>query len=236
MGKENLNEIEEDKQNKRDIKEIANDKFKELIEKLQIIQSRFKDKSIRNGRLEKLTEEARKTFDDLAESLREKKNLFKEMIKRRADLRKWKISIFKTFFPIKINLLLSMPFIYGFSLILVIFHLALEIYHQVCFRLFNIPLIKSREYFVFDRQKLPYLNGWEKMNCAYCSYANNLMRYSVEVIGRTERYWCPIKHAENLKQTHSQYSAFVPYLDAQAFREKKKELRDFSDIVELKGE
>ena len=108
---------------KKEIKEIVNDKFKDLVEKLQNIQSRVASKSLRNGKLEKLTEDARKAFDDLAESLREKKNLLREMIRRKADLRKFKISIFKTLFPINYKALLSMPFIYGFSIILVIFHL-----------------------------------------------------------------------------------------------------------------
>ncbi len=216
---------------KKEIKEIVNDKFKDLVEKLQNIQSRVASKSLRNGKLEKLTEDARKAFDDLAESLREKKNLLREMIRRKADLRKFKISIFKTLFPINYKALLSMPFIYGFSIILVIFHLALEMYHQVCFRLYGIPLVKTREYFIFDRQMLPYLNWFEKFNCIYCSYASNLGRYSIEIIGRTERFWCPIKHAKNIGQTHSQYQKFIGYLDAQGYRENAFKLRDFSDVI-----
>ena len=224
--------MKKNEQENRDVREKINSKFKDLISNLQIIQTRFKDKNFHNYKLEKLTDETRKIFEDLADNLREKRNLIKEIIKRRNYLKQWKISIIKSFFPINFRFLLSMPLIYGFSIILVVFHAALEIYHQVCFRLFNIPLIKSSEYFIFDRQKLPYLNSWEKLNCVYCSYANNLVRYTAEVIGRTERFWCPIKHAKNLKHTHSQYSVFVPYLDAQAFREKKQELRDFSDVLE----
>ncbi|PIV52133.1 hypothetical protein COX67_03305 [Candidatus Falkowbacteria bacterium CG_4_10_14_0_2_um_filter_36_22] len=54
----------------------------------------------------------------------------------------------------------------------------------------------------------------------------------MEIAGRTERYWCPIKYANNLKEHHSQYSKFVDYLDAKNYRGKLGELRDFSDILE----
>ena len=109
-------------------------------------------------------------------------------------------------------------------------HLAIEIYHQICFRLYGIPLVNSREYFIYDRQLLPYLNWWEKINCFYCSYVNNFFRYCVEIGGRTERYWCPIKYSKRVSHTHSQYSKFVDYLDAKNFHEKWSELRNFSDI------
>jgi len=76
------------------------------------------------------------------------------------------------------------------------------------------------------------INWLEKLNCLYCSYINNLLRYGMEIAGRTERYWCPIKYANNLKEHHSQYSKFVDYLDAKNYRGKLGELRDFSDILE----
>jgi hypothetical protein len=56
------------------------------------------------------------------------------------------------------------------------------------------------------------------------------LQYAVEIAGRTERFWCPIKYATRVPKTHSQYNKFVDYLDAENFREKWKELRDFSDI------
>ena len=236
MSEENNEEKFENQENshetKKEIKEIVNIKFKELVEKLQNIQTRVATKSLRNGKLEKLTEEARKSFEDLVESFREKRNLLKEMIRRKADLRKWKINIFKSLFPINYKMLLSMPFIYGLIIPLVFFHICLEIYHQLCFRLYGIPRVRTREYFVFDRQMLPYLNWFEKFNCLYCSYASSLTQYIMEIIGRTERFWCPIKHAKKTKNSHSQYPKFMGYLDAQAYREEKSELRDFSDIIE----
>ena len=113
------------------------------------------------------------------------------------------------------------------------FHLGLEIYHQVCFRLYGIPRVKPGDYFIYNRRLLPYLNWIEKLNCFYCSYFNNLLQYAIEISGRTERYWCPIKYATKINQTHSQYDKFVDYLDAENFRGKWQNLRDFSDIEQV---
>jgi hypothetical protein len=82
------------------------------------------------------------------------------------------------------------------ALILDIF---LFVYQQTAMRLYKIPLAKRSEYIVFDRKHLKYLNLMQKINCLYCSYVNGLFSYAVEVAGRTERYWCPIKAARRKK-------------------------------------
>lgn len=123
-----------------------------------------------------------------------------------------------------------MPFIYGIAIPIFIFHISLEIYQQVCFRIYRIPRVKYKDYFIYDRHLLPYLNWLEKINCVYCSYAGNVMRFGMEIAGRTERFWCPIKYAHRVENIHSQYPKFVDYLDAKDFRDKWQELRDFSDI------
>ena len=127
-----------------------------------------------------------------------------------------------------------MPFIYGMIVPMLFLHICLEIYHQVCFRIYGIPCVRPSEYFINDRQLLPYLNWFEKIHCVYCSYYNNLIQYAAEIGGRTERYWCPIKYSRRLKHTHSQYKLFVDYLDAENFRTKAKGLRDFSDMDSAK--
>lgn len=132
--------------------------------------------------------------------------------------------------PINWRYLLSAPFIYGMFFPSVIFHLGLEIYHQICFRLYGIPLVRSKEYFIYDRQLMSWLSTWEKINCYYCSYVNNLIRYAVEIGGRTERYWCPIKYYRRINNQHSQYGKFVDIRDSKKLREHWQELRDFSDI------
>ncbi|MBU1118072.1 hypothetical protein KKD37_03860 [Patescibacteria group bacterium] len=126
--------------------------------------------------------------------------------------------------------LLSAPFIYGMFPPSLVFHLCLELYHQVCFRLYQIPLVNYRHYFVNDRQLLSLLNPFQKINCIYCSYVNNLIRYASEIGGRTERYWCPIKYSRRINHAHSQYSKFVDGRHSDDFYKQWGKLRDFSDI------
>jgi rRNA processing protein Gar1 len=85
--------------------------------------------------------------------------------------------------------------------------------------------VRRRDYLVFDRRHLGYLNALEKFNCAYCSYGNGLIGYVREIIGRTEQYWCPIKHARRVIGAHAQYAQFDDYGDADAFRKRAAELR-----------
>jgi len=89
----------------------------------------------------------------------------------------------------------SAPFVYAVILPLMLLDLFVCVYQHVCFRLYGIPRVRRRDYLVFDRAHLGYLNLLEKINCAYCSYANGLVSFVKEVVGRTEQYWCPIKHA-----------------------------------------
>jgi len=127
--------------------------------------------------------------------------------------------------------LLSVPFIYSMVFPVVLLHLFVQVYQQICFRLYGIPIVKQSEYLVYDRQLLSLLNPLEKFNCIYCSYVNNLFRFSTEIGARTERYWCPIKYYRRINKTHSQYEKFVK--DAKTredFVEKWEELRDFSDL------
>ncbi len=90
--------------------------------------------------------------------------------------------------------LLSAPFIYSMILPFLIFDISLEIYHRVCFFLYRIPYVRRRDYILIDRHKLPYLSLLEKVNCAYCGYANGLINYARAVAAETEKYWCAIKH------------------------------------------
>jgi len=219
------------KENKN-IRNLLSDKFQEFLDKLQRLQTVAFEKKEGDGHLERMIDDAKKSLDDVLESFVERKNLFKQSIAQKTQLRKWKIGVLKTLFPLRLKHFISIPFIYVIVFPTIIFHIVLEIYHHITFRLYNIPRVKSNEYFIHDRHSLPYLNLIEKFNCFYCSYFNNLIRYAAEIAGRTERYWCPIKHAERIKQHHSQYPKFMGYLEAQDFREKLSKLRDFSDLRE----
>jgi hypothetical protein len=90
---------------------------------------------------------------------------------------------------------LTAPVIYAVIVPLVLLDLFVTIYQRVCFPVYGIPKVNRGDYLIFDRHHLAYLNALEKLNCAYCSYANGLIAYVREIAGRTEQYWCPIKHA-----------------------------------------
>ena len=206
---------------------------KELIEKLQKIQQILHTtEAPGRGHLESLGEELMKSFDTAIRSIDQRVNARHEARVHRAVHRKWRRSFVRSLKPIgeAIRNILSMPFVYALIIPVVILHLFLEVYQRVAFRLYRIPRVRARDYFVFDRAQLSSLYWVEKLSCLYCSYANSLFQYAVEIGGRTERYWCPIKHANHMKRSHSQYEMFMDYLEADTMREKWAKLRDFSDL------
>ncbi|HEY8036916.1 MAG TPA: hypothetical protein VIF37_15145 [Methylobacter sp.] len=109
--------------------------------------------------------------------------------------------------------------------------ITISLYQAVCFPLYGIPKVKRQNYIVFDRQYLNYLNAIENINCAYCSYVNGLFGYLQEIAGRTEQFWCPVKHAKRIINLHSRYQKFFDYGDAKTYRLKIEEPRhDFKDL------
>lgn len=109
--------------------------------------------------------------------------------------------------------------------------LVVTLYQAVCFPVYGIPKVRRSDHIAIDRHFLGYLNVIEKLNCLYCSYFNGLMSYVSEIAGRTEQYWCPIKHAAQLKHRHSRYDRFAEYGDAEEFRQQLPQLRkDFADV------
>jgi hypothetical protein len=117
---------------------------------------------------------------------------------------------------------LTAPVIYSLILPLLLLDLFVTVYQAVCFPAYGIAKVRRGDYFVFDRRHLAYLNALEKLNCAYCSYANGLIAYVREIAGRTEQYWCPIKHARRVIGAHPYYAQFKDYGDAAAFRAPSK--------------
>jgi hypothetical protein len=45
-----------------------------------------------------------------------------------------------------------------------------------------------------------------------------LFGYLQEIAGRTEQFWCPIKHARRIKSLHGRYQKFIDYGDAESYR------------------
>jgi hypothetical protein len=119
--------------------------------------------------------------------------------------------------------LLSTPVIYLMIIPLVLFDICVEFYHQICFRLYKIPIVKRSRYIKIDRQKLKYLEWYEKINCAYCGYANGLMHYATIIAGDTEKYWCGIKHTKDpnfIPPAH--HKNFIEYGDEKAYKNLSK--------------
>ena len=58
-----------------------------------------------------------------------------------------------------------------------------------------------------------------------------LLAYLQEIAGRTEQFWCPIKHAKRIKTLHSRYRNFFSYGDAETYRSQVNSVRrDFKDL------
>jgi hypothetical protein len=114
---------------------------------------------------------------------------------------------------------------------LLLVDLAVTVYHAVCFPIFGIAKVARGDYIVIDRHRLAYLNAVEKLNCLYCSYANGLLAYTREIVGRTEEHFCPIKHARTQRGQHRRYYGFADYGDADGFRKKMSEVTEQSDAL-----
>ncbi|MFC1768834.1 hypothetical protein ACFLZX_03650 [Nanoarchaeota archaeon] len=113
---------------------------------------------------------------------------------------------------------LSAPIVYLQIIPLIILDVFIEIYHRTCFRLYRIPLIRRSKYIRVDRHRLKYLSPFEKINCAYCGYANGLLQYSAKIAGETEKYWCGIKHDKNEDFVEpSHHKDFLEYDDEKNF-------------------
>jgi len=120
---------------------------------------------------------------------------------------------------------LTAPVIYAGIVPFLLLDLFVSVYQAVCFPIYGIAKVKRSDYLVFDRHHLAYLNALEKLNCAYCSYANGLIAYVREIAARTEQYWCPIKHARRVIGSHARYALFDDYGHAEGYQQRLEDLR-----------
>ena len=131
------------------------------------------------------------------------------------DYLKNKGHIFKNFIIIPLVSSLIIP--------LVIFDFWVEVYHRICFPLYNIPFVIRSQYIKIDRHKLTYLNLIQKIYCIYCGYGNGAINYWREIAARTEKYWCGIKHKKspNFKEPfHHNQLNFAEYNNKEDFKKK----------------
>ncbi|MFZ5775193.1 MAG: hypothetical protein ACOY3Z_06900 [Thermodesulfobacteriota bacterium] len=128
--------------------------------------------------------------------------------------------------------ILTAPVIWCILIPTLFLDLSVSLYQAICFPVYRIPKVKREKYIIIDRHALAYLNVIEKLNCVYCGYFNGLMAYIREIAGRTEQYWCPIKHARKVEAMHSRYGRFLEYGDAEGYRAHLEKIRrDFDDLM-----
>lgn len=146
------------------------------------------------------------------------------------DIEQWQraIRVRASRYFIKANplIVITAPVIYSLIIPFVLLDVFVMAYQAVCFPVYKIPQVRRRDYLVFDRHHLAYLNIIEKVNCAYCSYGNGVIAFAREVAARTEVYWCPIKHARRVLGPHPHYIGFADFGDAEGFRAKMVALKD----------
>ncbi|MES2130262.1 MAG: hypothetical protein V4463_23580 [Pseudomonadota bacterium] len=139
--------------------------------------------------------------------------------------RKLKTSFFHWLVTDRPQNLITGPIIYGMALPLLLFDLCITIYQATCFPIYGVRKVRRRDYIIFDRQQLDYLNFIEKFHCTYCAYGAGLLAYAGEIVARTEHYFCPIKHAHKVLGTHAHYAKFLDYGDALDFEVRLEAMR-----------
>lgn len=142
-----------------------------------------------------------------------------------AEHRRLRMGLAPFFARSSLPVVLTSPVIYSLILPLALADLWVSLYQAICFRAYGIAQVRRRDYIALDRDRLGYLNLVERLNCAYCSYANGLVAYVREVASRTEQYWCPIKHAVRIPDPHQRYFEFLEYGDAEGYRTRLAEFR-----------
>jgi putative component of membrane protein insertase Oxa1/YidC/SpoIIIJ protein YidD len=188
-----------------------NPKVSELIERIHQIQEEIeREVQLRRAELHADFEHRRIRFE-------------REVLEQQ---RRFRAGLLAYIFGAELRHVATAPVIYAVFIPLVLADLFVTAYQYVCFPFYRIPRVKRSEHFFFDRSHLAYLNALEKLNCAYCSYANGLASYMREIVARTEQYWCPIKHARRLLHAHPYHDGFADYGDAEGYRRELRALRE----------
>ncbi len=176
-----------------------------------------------------LIEELQRREENLSYELRERAVFFREGV---VEQHRRQIVRLGTYLrQARLRNIFTAPVIWLCLIPALLMDVVVSFYQLICFPIYEIPKVIRRDYVVIDRQNLKYLNIIEKINCLYCGYFNGVIAYAQEVAARTEQYWCPIKHANQLKHVHSRYSRFFDFGDSDEFRENFHTVRkNFEDV------
>jgi hypothetical protein len=173
-----------------------------------------------------------KEYAELADkygfSIEQKRVEFLEKIRDRNKT--FRIPAWKYAIPVNIRHILALPFIYMMIVPAITLDFFLTIYNWTALPLCHIPVVKRKELIVYDRQFLDYLNWIQKIHCIYCTYVNGVFAYAVEIGGRTERYWCPIKAAHKPKVHNNWYNDYADYGNPEEWNEKFNKVEPFESF------
>jgi len=183
-------------------------RIESLIQKIKLLEGELESEfAKRQAGLRFGIEQGRAVFEE-------------EILHRHREL---KVSLLSYIAKAKPLIVITAPVIYALIIPLLLLDICVSVYQALCFPAYGIAKVRRSDYFIFDRGHLAYLNSLQKLNCAYCSYANGLIGYVREIGGRTERYWCPIKHARRVIGAHKQYAEFADFGDVEVFRKISNE-------------
>ncbi|MBU2993585.1 hypothetical protein Q4555_12900 [Octadecabacter sp. 1_MG-2023] len=171
---------------------------------------------------EELEAELERSRTSLGYTLHKRRVVFEASVKKQHAALKQRLAPYLA--EARPMVVLTAPIIYSMIIPFVILDIFLSIYQAICFPVYRIEKARRRDFITFDRKHLSYLNGLEKFNCIYCSYGNGLLAYASEIAGKTEKHWCPIKHAKRMAATHAHYPEFLEYGDAEGYQQTKQEL------------
>ena len=139
--------------------------------------------------------------------------------------RRLKLNFFRWLVTDRPQNLITGPIIYAMIIPLLVTDLFISFYQFSCFPIYGIKKVRRGDYIIFDRQHLDYLNWIEKFHCTYCAYGSGMIAYVREIIGRTEQYFCPIKHARKRLGSHDRYAHFLAFGDAEDYQAKLEQYR-----------
>jgi hypothetical protein len=174
-------------------------------------------------RLHSLEAQLDQEYTALREEMAQRK---RELADRFVELqRQQRVGLWRYLRGSRWSVVLTAPIIYAGWPVFALLDGFITLYQTLCFPLYGIARVKRRDYLVFDRTDLPYLNASEAFKCLYCSYGKGVVAYSREVAARTEHYWCPIKHARRGRDAHANYPTVFEHGEAETFRAGLQRLR-----------
>ena len=124
--------------------------------------------------------------------------------------------------------ILTGPVIYSMFIPLLFLDICISLYQSICFPVYKVAKLSRQDFIIFDRQELKYLDWVSKFHCTYCAYGVGVVAFASAVIGKTEAYFCPIKHQGHHKPPAPALPPYLEYAEPPGFDygAKLSEIRD----------